>query len=135
MISDKENPQMKLIRKKTPKSHSLECVKNYTKTISELILSGYKLVIYGPVASSINGVVIDKYSSYGSCIERNMATNRFNELMKTECEKLKIHFVSIFEEMINEKYETLPNFLMDDIHLSADYLPNITKKIKKQIPL
>lgn len=46
MISDKENPQMKLIRKKTPKSHSLECVKNYTYEQNHLIFSEFSPFIY-----------------------------------------------------------------------------------------
>lgn len=48
VVLEKENNggQVKLLRKKTPKSHSLECVKNYTYEHNSLAFSEFSPFIY-----------------------------------------------------------------------------------------
>jgi lysophospholipase L1-like esterase len=113
----------------------MKCVEKYFITINKLIKWGFKVIIFGPVASATKNIIIDNYSSYGTTQERNHLTRLFNKYLENKCEKYHIHFISLFEEMVDEQDNTKADLFLDEIHLSSKALPLILGKIKKGINL
>jgi len=109
------------------------CVNNYIKTINEIHSAGYKLIILAPIASTPYDVKIDNYTPVGTCFQRNKLTIAFINKLREKTKLLDLPVISIFEEMIDENYQTVEEFLMDEIHLSSKYLGLYTDKIREYI--
>lgn len=106
-------------------------ISRYYNLISYLYSHGYKIIIYGPIASAKESVIVERFSSYGSCKDRNKATDEFTRQLIELTKQYNIPFITIFYEMIDENYETKDSFLMDNIHLSSNFLFMIINLLKK----
>lgn len=102
--------KQKIKQKKNNELIVSESLSGYFNLIQYLKEKDYKIIIYGPIASSKQTVIVENY-----CYENN------------------IPFITIFYEMIDKQGETNEKFLMDDIHLSSEYLNLIITKLEKVI--
>lgn len=113
----------------------IKCIDNYSSAILHYKNLGYNVIVWGPIASwhenkPYNG------PSFGSNLERNIATKIFNEEVKKFCDKNDIIFLTIFYDMVNENLETIEHFLDDwdgsHIHLSQRSMELIIDKFKEK---
>ena len=79
----------------------------------------YRLIIWGPVASQKDEWFNNpNYPRSGTERERNIATHYFNTRLESICKSMNITFISIFSELIDEKYCTKEYYISDECHLS-----------------
>lgn len=94
-------------------------IDNYFIYIDFLIQKGFKVILWGPIASQKdewhNPVELPRV---GSEVERNKATEVFNNLLKDKCKSHNIYFCSIFNDLIDENYKTKAEYIIDECHLS-----------------
>ena len=102
------------------------CVDSYFKTISYLKNKHDKFGVYAPPASSVGW----DNNGYKDVIYRNSMTLEFNKYLKSKCEKNNIIFKDISKIMILEDGTTDKKFIMDDIHLSQNIMPFLTKEFQ-----
>lgn len=108
-----------------------KCLNNYFKTINKLKSMGYKLMIYGPIASAPGDIIVEGFSSIGTCVERNHCTKIFSDELERRCNILKLPFISIFDKMINAEGLTDKKYLMDEVHLSSKYIYLIIERLQE----
>jgi len=117
-----------------------ECVDRYIDTIISFKKYDTDILIWGPIASFNENKIKEGEIHegpefppwYGNNTERNEVTKIFNDNLKIKCEEYGLTFISIFEDMLTDKYETKEE-LLDDwwgsyIHLSSMALPIVLKK-------
>lgn len=103
------------------------CVNRYFQFIEEL--KDYEVFIWGVVPSARDSVPIDAaYPRLGTCEERNTITRKFNEKLKALCGK---KFISIFDELVDEKGLTRQEYFDDRIHLSHETMPLAIRELRK----
>ena len=110
-----------------------ECVDRYIDAILYYQKYNVSILVWAPIASW------NKYRSYtgpsfGTNIERNKVTEKFNTYLKQKCDVHGFKFISIFEEMLYKDYTTKQELLDDwkgcHIHLSQRAMPIILNKFK-----
>jgi hypothetical protein len=108
-----------------------ECVDRYFDVILHYKNSGINCIVWGVIGSWHES----KYytgPSFGTCVERNKVSEKFNNYIEELCKLHNVGFVSIFYDMINENYETNPYYLDNwpgsHMHLSQTCMPIIIKK-------
>lgn len=93
----------------------LENYKEFLITLSENNI----VWVWGPIPSQIDGSLVNpNYPYYGSEIERNKATEYFNDELKKLCDNCGFVYLSIFKYLINENYTTKVEYIADGCHLS-----------------
>ena len=111
-----------------------ECVNRYICTIKKVKpYRKIKKAVFAPIASWSDAKPYNG-PSYGSNIDRNIVTRKFNKYLEEQCIKNNLIFISIFEEMLNKDGTTNPDFLDDfgaGIHLNQKSMPIILKKLKQ----
>lgn len=111
----------------------LECVTKYFEVIKTINNLGFKIIVWGVIASWSD---LKPYTgpSFGTELERNKATNKFNFLLKEFSTKNNFHFVSVYDEMLNKNGTTNFEYLDEwdgcHIHLNQKIMPLIIKKFK-----
>lgn len=115
-----------------------ECVDRYGQALAAYKEWWPKLVVHGPIASSIQKETTEEewdpsknFPAYGTCILRNRITLAYTGTLSDKCDELGISFYSIMPQMIDEFLETDPYYLMDDIHLSQNAMPLIRAELSK----
>jgi len=104
---------------------------NYMAFLHFLKSKGLKPIVWGPVASQIDGEQLyPDYPYYGSEADRNRATAYFNNCMKQRCDKHQMGFVSIFEDLIDENYKTKTKYFFDGCHLGQNAMEFAMTKLK-----
>jgi len=113
-----------------------ECVDKYFDTIMYFKNTGYKIMVWGPIASWSDKAPYTSGPSFGTNIERNHVTKIYNEHLDKLCNENDIPFLTIFDKMIledgttNEKY--LDPWLDCHIHLVQTAYPLIMEEFKKK---
>ena len=112
-----------------------ECVDRYVVTIKRVEpYRKIKKAVFAPIASWSEE---KPYSgpSFGTNLDRNNVTKKFNEYLEEKCNENKFVFISIFKEMLN-KDGTTNSIYLDDfgtgIHLNQKSMPLILKKLKEK---
>jgi len=108
-----------------------ECINRYFSVVQEIIDLEFKVIIFGPIASTI--LTDTSFPQYGTCIERNNITKLFNSYAQKKCEEKKCTFVSIFENLIDEKGITKWKFYRDSAHVGYKVWPILIKKMNSSI--
>jgi len=105
---------------------------HYEELISELNHEGYKVFVYGPIATQPDYCEIDeKFPRIGSEIDRNKATLYFNESIRQYCQNNGISFFTLFDDMVNDDLYTLQDFLSpDNCHLGQFGSALLVDKLK-----
>lgn len=107
-----------------------ECTDRYFDVIKKIALD-YPVMVFCPVASTIgmheNG---DEYAAFGTCFERNIATHKFNTLLKQRCNEINVPTIDILQDLITIDGITNMDFYFDEIHLSQKTLPLVFKHLK-----
>lgn len=98
-------------------------VERYVSFLREIQGEGFRLAVWGPIASSSKVISGVRFSTVGSEEERNKVTKRFNEILMKSCEESSVVFVSIFSELVSENEKTNSYYYMDDIHLAQTAMP------------
>ena len=79
----------------------------------------HKVAVWAPVASQKDNVQIDmNFPRYGSEQNRNKATKYFNDKLKSICQKEGFYYFSIFENLIDDEFNTKGEYFFDGVHLS-----------------
>lgn len=97
-----------------------DIIKRYSRFLIWLRDLGYDVYCWGPIASQPDSCENNpKYPRNGSMFERNKATEYFNKELKQICLKEGIGFMSIFDKLVDDNYNTLFCYYSDDhVHLS-----------------
>jgi len=112
-----------------------ECVDRYISAIKKVKpYRKIKKAVFAPIASWSDE---KPYSgpSFGTNLERNNVTKKFNEYLEEQCNKKNFDFISIFNEMLNIDGTTNSKYLDDfgtGIHLNQQAMPLILEKLKKK---
>ena len=106
-----------------------ECVDRYFDVVNEYKNLGWKIIVWGPIASWHESKQYTGGPSFGTCMERNDVTKEFNRYLSQLCFNNNIDFVTIFDKMVDENNETLVTYLDDwdgcHMHLSQRAMPLI----------
>ncbi|MCI9377186.1 MAG: hypothetical protein HFI06_01370 [Eubacterium sp.] len=105
----------------------------YIRFLVSLSDQGYQIYCWGPIASQTQSCPLDPmFPRNGSEMERNQATAYFNLQLSALCQEHGIVFLSIFNNMITDEYQTLEQYLSADrCHLSQRALPLAKEEWKK----
>lgn len=107
-------------------------IKNYMEFVVMLKKKGYKIWCWGPIASQKDDWIENpEYPRNGTEIERNRATEYFNEMLESKCSENGIGFLTIFPYLINENYETKAEFIIDQCHLGQNAWRYAKKELQK----
>jgi hypothetical protein len=111
-----------------------ECVNVYFETILNYHNIGYKVGIWGPIASWSEKKPYVTGPSFGTTKERNLVTKLFNQELKELCQQNDLLFTTMFFEMVDSELITNDSYLDDwegcHIHLNANSIPIIIQKFK-----
>lgn len=112
-----------------------ECVRRYTSVAGELKKRGYQILMWGVSASAFVNSPLDKeFPTYGNCADRNRVTGIFNKFLSDWCDANKAKFVSIFDELIDDRGQTKTEFYADQIHLSQKAMPMAITRMRQVMP-
>ena len=116
--------------------HSI--VEAYSGVIDEVEALGYKVIVYNvipskrkPPAKSSRDV---DHVAVGTCLERNRITKLFNRYLCDHCEQNEIHFLDVFDSLVDSKELTDTWYYLDSIHLSQRAMPIVLNRISKMFP-
>jgi len=97
---------------------------------------GYKTLAWGPIASFHPSRPYIGGPSFGTCKERNKATQLFNERLELRCGQYEVGFVTIFDKMVDSDGITILGYLDDwegsHIHLTQAAMPLILEAFKEK---
>ena len=113
-----------------------ECVDRYFRVILYYKEQGYKTLAWGPIASFHPSRPYIGGPSFGTCKERNKATQLFNERLELRCDQYEVGFVTIFNKMVDSEGITILGYLDDwegsHIHLTQAAMPLILEAFKEK---
>ena len=113
-----------------------ECVDRYFRVVLYYRELGYKTTAWGPIASWHDSKPYMGGPSFGTCLERNKATEMFNKRLEVRCNQYSVDFVTIFYKMIDDDGITIPSYLDDwegcHIHLNQTSMPLILEQFKEK---
>jgi hypothetical protein len=113
-----------------------DCVDRYIDSILYYKKYNIKLLIWGVIASWNELKPYMGGPTYGTNSERNLITQKFNNLLQNKCSLIDVKYIDIFQEMLNDDYTTKIEYLDDwdgsHIHLSQSAMPLIIHKFKKE---
>jgi hypothetical protein len=123
------------LQKRDIESVVAECVRRYTSVAAELKDMGYEIILWGvPASSSDNSPQTKEFPTYGNCINRNRATMIFNKFLADWCAANEAKFISIFDELIDDRGQTKTDIYADQIHLSQKAMPLAIARMRKIMP-
>lgn len=115
----------------------IECVNRYFNFLKHYKNNGYRIGVWGPIASWSEKKPYTTGPSFGTTKERNYATKIFNETIKKLCENNEILFKTIFFDIIDSELNTDETYLDDTkgchVHLGNKSLPLVLEKFKSLI--
>jgi len=95
-------------------------VLRYISFIHEIMLLGYRPIVWGPVASNLLLYDNPEYPNYGNINERNIITFEFGKLLSKYCDIYEIDYLSIFPLLVTETMETKSEYYFDGVHLGQN---------------
>ena len=91
----------------------------YGDFLKKLKSDGYDVYVWGPIPSQKdNSPLNPEFPYFGTEKERNIATEYFNQRLKTICTQGGVNYLSIFDKLVDENYKTKEVFIADGCHLS-----------------
>ncbi|WP_029621015.1 discoidin domain-containing protein [Pseudorhizobium marinum] len=93
-------------------------------------------IFWGPIPTSpLDQMKFNpNFPTFGTCLERNYATFKFNEYLCRFAQNVsQIDHTSIFEDLVDEHYATKAEFLYDGVHLSNIALPLAEAALKQSL--
>lgn len=103
---------------------------NYLEYIKLLQSKGFSVICWGPIASQK-----DDWNQNADCprsgteVERNRATEIFNDKLSALAAENDFIHCSIFKELIDENYRTKPEYILDECHLAPNAMPLMFKEL------
>lgn len=98
-------------------------VLRYVAFLLDVRLQGFMPAVWAPIASTPNPPETHRWITRGTTPERNWITKHFVDMLKEECDRHAIPVLSLFEQLVDEKLNTKPDFSSDGVHLSQHYWP------------
>ncbi len=95
----------------------------YISFIMELKLAGFRPYVYAPPPSTPRAADMHQYYTIGTMTERNWLTVQFTGMLRELCRARGIEVITLLDQLIDEKLNTLPEFSSDDVHVSQRYWP------------
>lgn len=90
-------------------------------------------IIYGPIASQKDTWFLNKrFPRFGTEYERNMITKEYNLLLSDEAKKRNIMFFTLFDQLIDEHYNTKEEYIIDECHISTVYYDKFVGYFKEK---
>ena len=109
-----------------------ECVERYFSVILEIQHLGYEVLVWNVIPSSRHDSIPNReFPVYGTCLDRNQVTRLFNSYLNDLCSSGGAKFISIFDELVDERGLTRPEYYFDYIHLSQKAMPFALAKVKE----
>jgi hypothetical protein len=112
-----------------------ECVDRYINAINKVKpIRKINKAVFAPIASWSEEKPYEG-PSFGTNLDRNNVTKKFNEYLEVKCNENKFVFISIFKEMLNNDRTTNSIYLDNfgtGIHLNQKSMPLILKKLKEK---
>ncbi len=112
-----------------------ECVERYLKVLMFYKNNKFDVMVWGVIASWGN-LKIYTGPSFGTNIERNEVTKKFNSLLEKKCIENDLKFISIFDKMLNTDLTTKIEYLDDwdgcHIHLNQKSMPLILESFREK---
>lgn len=111
----------------------LECVTRYFEVMKIINSLGFRVIVWGVIATWSD---LKPYTgpSFGTQIERNSITYKFNSFLEKFSKENDFIFVSMYDEMLNEDGTTIHEYLDDwegcHIHLNQKIMPQTLEKFK-----
>jgi hypothetical protein len=128
-------PYQASIQGKTNEVIVSECIDRYFRVYLDLKNKGYNIIGWGGHPSTISGHNDDQNEPvFGDCLSRNKISLLWNNLLKENCKKNNIDFISIIEDLIDEDGLTRMEYFSDYCHLSYAMVEEIIfEKFKNYI--
>lgn len=119
------------LQKRPLESVIAECVDRYLKVVNEIIELGYDVIVYNVIPSSSSDTPTSSdYVSHGTCYERNVVTNIYNNYLRKCLIDKNIGLIYFFDKLIDNQGLTKDIFYMDKTHLSQIAMPLAIESIK-----
>lgn len=116
--------------------HSI--VEAYSGVIDEVEALGYKVIVYNVIPSKRKPAAQsgreEDHIAVGTCLERNRISKLFNQYLGDYCEQNEIHFLDVFDSLIDAKGLTDTWYYLDSIHLSQRAMPIVLNRISEMFP-
>lgn len=108
-----------------------ECVDRYFSVVLEIKRMGLDVGIFGAVPQTDFGRYGRKSRcpSYGTCIERNWITQRFNEKLLSLAISQSVLYMDVFDELTDENMMPRLEYFADFTHLNQKAFPMVANKI------
>ena len=115
---------------------SMECVTRYFEVILYYKKMGYKVAVWGPIASWHDSKKYTGGPSFGDNLERNKMTRIFNTQLSDLCDNYDVPFLTFFYNMVDDEGLTKPEYLDDwegsHIHLNQTAKTEILNIFKEK---
>lgn len=109
-----------------------DILQNFSQYLQMLKDKEFNVICWGPIASQKECAIDPAFPRYGTETERNKITEIYNHKLERLCQNLGIKYCSIFNDMIDDKYETKAEFLSrDGVHLSQSALTTVINSLHK----
>ena len=92
-------------------------VLRYLAFLHEVVLQGYKPIVWGPVASNCLVVTNPEWPNYGTSQERNVITLEFSRLLGRSCETSGIEYITVLPFLLTDTMGTRSELYFDGGHL------------------
>lgn len=110
-----------------------ECVDRYFRAIKDLKDSGYNVIVFGSHPSTTGGHNADFNNPvYGSCLFRNSITKCYNTKLEEKCLAENIHFIDIFDYLVDENNLTKMEYFRDYCHLNFNSYEYMKEQFKNK---
>jgi hypothetical protein len=93
----------------------------YIAFLLEVRFLGFQPAIAAPPPSTPHPPDAHQWLTYGTMMERNWLTRGFTTILKNVAAQHGIPVVSVFEELVDEKLNSKPDYSGDQVHLSQKH--------------
>jgi hypothetical protein len=110
-----------------------DCVDRYINAINKVKpIRKINKAVFAPIASWSEEKPYEG-PSFGTNLDRNNVTRKFNEYLENQCHENNFVFISIYKEMLNKDGTTNSDYLDNfgtGIHLNQQSMPLVLRKLK-----
>lgn len=108
-------------------------VKAYVEFAENVKNMGYEVWLYGPIPSQKDNVIMNPdYPRYGTEVERNLATEYFNKVLREECKLKGVGSITVYDYLITSDFRTKNEYQLDGCHLNEKARPYLLKELMEQ---
>ncbi len=111
----------------------MDILLNYMRFLNMLKDDGFRVYAWGPVASQKDSWVENiKYPRCGNEVQRNMATEYFNDTLESMCKQNDIGYMSVFNDVVTKDYLTREEYICDFCHLGQNARPFLEQQLVRE---